>query len=63
MYVVFFQNIATSYNKQGNMTADEAKVGFLKAVSRWPTFGCAFFEVKVSAVSKRPAEIALSFHL
>uniref|UniRef100_A0A3P9LF06 Si:ch73-194h10.2 n=1 Tax=Oryzias latipes TaxID=8090 RepID=A0A3P9LF06_ORYLA len=46
------QNIATSYNKQGNMTADEAKVGFLKAVSRWPTFGCAFFEVKFQQTSE-----------
>ncbi|XP_011472695.1 unconventional myosin-VIIb [Oryzias latipes] len=56
------KNIATSYNKQGNMTADEAKVGFLKAVSRWPTFGCAFFEVKQTSEPSFPdiVRIAIS---
>uniref|UniRef100_A0A3B4WIZ2 Myosin VIIB n=1 Tax=Seriola lalandi dorsalis TaxID=1841481 RepID=A0A3B4WIZ2_SERLL len=42
------QSIAGYYNKQAGMTVDEAKVAFLKAVCRWPTFGCAFFEQQTS---------------
>ncbi|TNM87728.1 hypothetical protein fugu_005949 [Takifugu bimaculatus] len=38
--------IVATYNKQARMTIEEAKGAFLKAVYRWPTFGCAFFEVK-----------------
>lgn len=45
---VSFQLIVATYNKQAAMGIKEAKVAFLKAVYRWPTFGCAFFEVKVS---------------
>lgn len=48
LYVYFFQLIIATYNKQAGMGIKEAKVAFLKAVYRWPTFGCAFFEVKVS---------------
>lgn len=48
-YVFHLQSVVAYYNKQAGMTAEEAKVAFLKAVSRWPTFGCAFFEVKVKA--------------
>ena len=42
--------IAGSYNRHTIRTQDDAKVGFLKYVARWPTFGSAFFEVKVRTV-------------
>lgn len=29
------------------MMAEDAMVGFLKVIFKWPTFGCAFFDVKV----------------
>uniref|UniRef100_A0A3B5L6F9 Myosin VIIBa n=1 Tax=Xiphophorus couchianus TaxID=32473 RepID=A0A3B5L6F9_9TELE len=38
------KNIVAFFNKHGGMAVEEAKVAFLKAVCRWPTFGCAFFE-------------------
>lgn len=41
------KNIFAAYNKQAAMTVEDAMVGFLKVVCKWPTFGCAFFEVKV----------------
>ncbi|XP_047442774.1 unconventional myosin-VIIa [Mugil cephalus] len=56
------KSIVASYNKQGGMTPDEAKVAFLKAVYRWPTFGCAFFEVKQTSEQNLPdiVRIAIS---
>lgn len=44
----YLQHIISSYNKQSGITVEEAKIAFLRAISSWPTFGCAFFEVKVS---------------
>ncbi|XP_055364625.1 unconventional myosin-VIIa isoform X2 [Betta splendens] len=56
------KNIVACYNKQAGMTAEETKVAFLKAVSRWPTFGCAFFEVKQTSEPNFPdiVRIAIS---
>ncbi|XP_044218105.1 unconventional myosin-VIIa [Thunnus albacares] len=56
------KSIAASYNKQAGMTVEEAKVAFLKVVYRWPTFGCAFFEVKQTSEPSFPdiVRIAIS---
>ncbi|KAM9385653.1 unconventional myosin-VIIb [Pholidichthys leucotaenia] len=56
------KNIVASFNKQAVMTVDEAKLAFLKVVSRWPTFGCAFFEVKQTSEPDFPdiVRIAIS---
>lgn len=49
LHFFHLQNIVAFFNKHGGMAVEEAKVAFLKAVCRWPTFGCAFFEVKVGS--------------
>ncbi|KAJ8389609.1 hypothetical protein AAFF_G00118460 [Aldrovandia affinis] len=54
------KNIIASYNDQAGMTVDEAKVAFLKILAQWPTFGCAFFEVKQTSESKFPPIIMIS---
>ncbi|XP_051990099.1 unconventional myosin-VIIa-like [Xyrauchen texanus] len=38
------KHIINAYNNQAGITVDEAKLQFLKVISQWPTFGCAFFE-------------------
>ncbi|KAF7663113.1 hypothetical protein LDENG_00218180 [Lucifuga dentata] len=56
------KNIVAFYNKRAAMTVEEAKVAFLKAVCRWPTFGCTFFEVKQTSEQNFPdiVRIAIS---
>ncbi|XP_062873180.1 unconventional myosin-VIIa [Trichomycterus rosablanca] len=54
------KNIIGAYNKQAGTTVDEAKVSFLKTISRWPTFGCAFFEVKQTSDRFYPNVITIS---
>lgn len=41
------QHLTAEYNKQADMKVEQAMIGFLKIIYKWPTFGCAFFEVKV----------------
>ncbi|XP_029988616.1 unconventional myosin-VIIa [Sphaeramia orbicularis] len=56
------KSIVASFNKYASITVDEAKVVFLKAIYRWPTFGCAFFEVKQTSEPNFPdiVRIAIS---
>lgn len=35
------------FNKHAGKSREEAKLAFLKLIFKWPTFGSAFFEVKV----------------
>uniref|UniRef100_A0A3Q3VZU9 Uncharacterized protein n=1 Tax=Mola mola TaxID=94237 RepID=A0A3Q3VZU9_MOLML len=46
--------IVATYNKQGSMSVEDAKLAFLKAVYHWPTFGCTFFEVKQTSERSFP---------
>ncbi|KAM4628965.1 unconventional myosin-VIIa [Polymixia lowei] len=56
------KHIVAAYNKHAGMTVEESMVAFLKVVCRWPTFGCAFFEVKQTSEPNFPdiVRIAIS---
>ncbi|KAM3850264.1 unconventional myosin-VIIb [Diretmus argenteus] len=56
------KNIVAAYNKQTSTTVEEAKVAFLKTVSRWPTFGCAFFEVKQTSEPNFPDIVRIAIN-
>lgn len=43
------QSVVAYFNKQAGKSREEAKLMFLKVIYKWPTFGSAFFEVKVNA--------------
>ncbi|KAG7527129.1 unconventional myosin-VIIa-like [Solea senegalensis] len=54
------KHIISSYNKQSGITVQEAKIAFLKAISSWTTFGCAFFQVKQTCESSYPNAILIA---
>uniref|UniRef100_A0A673MLB5 Unconventional myosin-VIIa-like n=1 Tax=Sinocyclocheilus rhinocerous TaxID=307959 RepID=A0A673MLB5_9TELE len=56
------KHIFAEYNKQTGTTVEQAVIGFLKIVYKWPTFGCAFFDVKQTSEPNFPdiVRIAIS---
>lgn len=48
LYAVWLQSVVAYFNKQAGKSREEAKLMFLKIIYKWPTFGSAFFEVKVN---------------
>jgi len=53
------KRIIASFNKSTGKTKNEAKVLFLKLLSRWPTFGSAFFEVKQTTEANYPEQLII----
>ncbi|KAM4695270.1 unconventional myosin-VIIb [Discoglossus pictus] len=56
------KNIITAYSKLASKTVDEAKVAFLKYISRWQTFGSAFFEVKQTSDTGLPDIVLIAIN-
>ncbi|XP_014089339.2 myosin-VIIa [Bactrocera oleae] len=54
--------IVASYNQDGGMSSEDAKVAFLKIVYRWPTFGSAFFEVKQTTEPNYPEMLLIAIN-
>lgn len=48
-----FQSILTHFNKHSGKSPEDSKLSFLKIIYKWPTFGSAFFEVKVEDIKER----------
>jgi myosin-7 len=44
------------------LTADDAKMHFLRAAHQWPTFGSAFFEVKQTSDSSLPEKLLIAIN-
>ena len=53
--------IIAHYNRHQTTSKDDAKINFLKQVSKWPTFGSAFFEVKVCYHPNDPVKFQYYF--
>ena len=66
MAIVSFQDwkreIVKAYNQDSGMSAEEAKIAFLKIIYRWPTFGSAFFEVKQTTDPNYPELLLIAIN-
>jgi len=50
MFLFLLQSIVAFFNRHAGKSREEAKLMFLKLIFKWPTFGSAFFEVKVTVL-------------
>lgn len=56
------RSIVSSYNQDGGMSPEDAKITFLKVIYRWPTFGSAFFEVKQTTDPNYPEMLLIAIN-
>ncbi len=54
--------IVAQFSRQTARSPEDAKIGFLKHVSRWQTFGSAFFEVKQTTEPKFPEVLLIAIN-
>jgi myosin-7 len=54
--------ITTHFSKHQSRKRDKAKIGFLKYISKWQTFGSALFEVKQTTELKFPEVLTIAIN-
>lgn len=54
--------IVLAFNKHAGKSQQDAKISFLKILSRWPTFGSAFFEVRQTTEPKLPQQLLIAIN-
>eukprot|EP00117_Sycon_ciliatum_P034727 scpid4751/ scgid26450/ Myosin-VIIa; Protein crinkled len=54
--------IVAQYTKHASLSSDAAKSAFLKHISRWPTFGSAFFDVKQTTEPRFPESLLIAIN-
>lgn len=60
---IVFQAVTAAYTAEAaSLTADDAKVQFLRAAATWPTFGSAFFEVKQTSDPAIPERLLIAIN-
>ncbi|GMR32812.1 hypothetical protein PMAYCL1PPCAC_03007, partial [Pristionchus mayeri] len=56
------KQVTKAYEKVAGLSTEEAKISFLEKVSRWPTYGSAFFMVKQSSDPGLPEKVQLAIN-
>ncbi|GMT32791.1 hypothetical protein PFISCL1PPCAC_24088, partial [Pristionchus fissidentatus] len=56
------KQITKAYEKVSSMSTEEAKIAFLQKVSRWQTYGSAFFMVKQSSDPGLPEKLQIAIN-
>jgi len=54
--------ITIAHAQDSGMSAEDAKINFLKIIYRWPTFGSAFFEVKQTTEPNFPEQLLIAIN-
>lgn len=56
------KSVAKAHMADTGMSADDAKIGFLKHIYKWPTFGSAFFDVKQTTETTYPENLIIAIN-